>query len=250
MRRLDTLSAGPDRLRSGTWRGDPTVALLGPTAGIPPSQRGLARAIDVLGRQGFRSVLTPALTHVEQQPFLAHGFVVHERLHLLRHDLYDPPPTGTPGARLRRGRRTDVGAVLRVDGAAFDPFWRFDRAGLADARTATPTHRFRVAVDRGGVVGYHVTGRAGSLGYLQRLAVHPQHHGKGIGTALVGDAMVWARRHGCVAMLVNTQEANHRALQLYLHLGFTPEPHGLAVLEFPLTSDGTGDDVAVEGTLR
>lgn len=243
MRRLDTLSAGPDRLRSGTWRGDPTLALLGPTAGIPPSQPGLARALDELGRQGYRSVLTPALTHVEQRPFLAHGFVVHERLHLLRHDLHHPPPAEAPPARLRRGRRTDVGAVLRVDGAAFDPFWRFDRAGLADARTATPTHRFRVAVERGRVVGYHVTGRAGSLGYLQRLAVHPDQHGAGIGTALVGDAIRWARRHGCVSMLVNTQEANQRALRLYLHLGFTAEPHGLAVLEFPLTSDD-GDDGA------
>ena len=54
--------------------------------------------------------------------------------------------------------------VLEVDGLAFDRFWRFDATGLADARTATPHARFRVATDAREVVGYHVTGRAGTLG--------------------------------------------------------------------------------------
>ena len=118
-------------------------------------------------------------------------------------------------------------------------FWRFDRAGLADARAATPTHRFRVATAGGEVVGYHVTGRAGSLGYLQRLAVSPPRHGAGIGSSLIGDSLAWCRRRGCTSVLVNTQEANGRALELYEHLGFRPEPHGLAVLELQLSASGS-----------
>jgi ribosomal-protein-alanine N-acetyltransferase len=127
-----------------------------------------------------------------------------------------------------------VADVLAVDGLAFDRFWRFDAAGLADARTATPQARFRVATIDGRLVGYHVTGRAGALGYLQRLAVHPDHHGRGIGTALVGDSLDWCRTKGCASVLVNTQEGNRRALSLYEHLGFRPEPSGLAVLELAL----------------
>jgi ribosomal-protein-alanine N-acetyltransferase len=234
MRRLDTLTAGADRLRIGSWRGDHTVALLSPTPGVWPSRTSLERALLVLRERGYRAVLTPALTHLEQQPFLDNGFVVHERLHLLRHPLGQLPPPRAADVRLRRGRHGDIAAVLEVDGLAFDPFWRFDEPGLADARSATPTHRFRVAVAGPDVVGYHVTGRAGSLGYLQRLAVHPAWHGRGIGTALVGDALAWCQRRGCVSVLVNTQEANRRALTLYERHGFTPEPYGLAVLEHDL----------------
>jgi ribosomal protein S18 acetylase RimI-like enzyme len=245
MRRLDTLQTGTNRMRLGAWRGDPSIGFLSPVPGVSPTSAALDAALQVLAARGYRRVLTPALTHFEQQPFLDHGFAVHERLHLLRHHLGRMPTTRAPAVRLRRGRGSDVPAVLDVDGQAFDPFWRFDEAGLADARTATPTHRFRVAATDpdGRVVGYHVTGRAGGLGYLQRLAVHPDRFGQGVGTALVGDSLAWCRRRGCTSVLVNTQEANGRALRLYERLGFAAEPFGLAVLEATVPTD-TVDDPA------
>src|SRR5206468_1358207 len=127
------------------------------------------------------------------------------------------------------------------DARAFDHFWRFDRAGLADARRATPSSRYRVAEGglhggRSGVVGYAITGRAGDVGYLQRLAVDPDHHHRGIGSALVSDSLWWARRRGASVVLVNTQETNVAAQALYRHLGFDYEEHGLAVLERSLTA--------------
>jgi ribosomal protein S18 acetylase RimI-like enzyme len=240
MRRLDTITGGPDRLRIGSWRGDPAIALLSPMPGLAPSPSGLERALAELRRRGYHSVLTPALTSAEQPPFVAAGFTIHERLHLLAHDLRRVPEPRAPGVRIRRGRNRDIDDVLTVDGLAFDRFWRFDVTGLADARTATPHSRFRVATRRGEIVGYHVTGRAGTLGYLQRLAVHPDHHGRGIGTALIGDSLDWCGHKGCATVLVNTQEANQRALSLYEHLGFRPEPVGLAVLERSLDDGPAG----------
>jgi GNAT superfamily N-acetyltransferase len=234
MRRLDTITGGADRLRVGSWRGDGSAALISPTPGVAPSRAGLEVALDELRRQGYRTALTPALTVQEQIPFADAGFTVHERLHLLRHDLRRVPAPRAPGGSLRRGRRRDIAAVLAVDGLAFDRFWRFDAASLADARAATPQSRFRVAVLDHTIVGYHVTGRAGTLGYLQRLAVHPEVHGRGLGTALIGDSLDWCARRGCTSVLVNTQEINQRALSLYEHLGFRPEPPGLAVLEHRL----------------
>jgi ribosomal protein S18 acetylase RimI-like enzyme len=236
MRKLDVVQWGTDRLRVGPWRGDPAIAQIVPAPGQLPRPDTIDRCLDELAARGYRAALTSALTYGEQQPFLDAGFVEHERLHLLRHDLRMlPVPRAQVGAspRVRRARRSDRPGALVVDGAAFTPFWRFDARGLDDARSATPSSRFRV-VDDGKVTGYAVTGRAGSIAYLQRLAVLPERQRRGIGFALVLDGLVWARRRGATSMLVNTQESNQAAVDLYEHMGFHREAYGLAVLERPL----------------
>ncbi len=214
------------------WRGDPNIACLAPAGGRPLQASSLDAVVTELRERGYRSVLTAALTVNEQDTFLAAGFRVHEELHLLRHDL-DAVPT-LSSVRLRRGRRSDVRAVLDVDNLAFDRFWRFDSLGLADARCATPTSRFRVAEHQVPVAGYAVCGRAATTGYLQRLAVHPSLQGRGIGSSLVVDALRWSRRRGARSVMVNTQSDNSRALVLYERLGFVRELQGLAVLELNL----------------
>lgn len=229
MARSDVLDLGSDRLRIHPWRGDHSIAYVVPMPGRSPGPEGLRRCLDELRERGYRSALTSALGAGEQQAFLAAGFSVHEELHLLRHDL-QRVPTPTATATLRRGRRRDEAAVLDVDRLAFDAFWRFDQVGLADARSATPVSRFRVA-DDGAVAGYAITGRAGRTGYLQRLAVHPRVQRQSLGSALVADALRWSARRGAAAVMVNTQADNHGALALYERLGFVREAYGLAVLE-------------------
>ncbi len=236
MSRLDTVQWGSDRLRVGPWRGDHRIAYVAPAPGQPPTIEALERCLTGLIQQGYRSVLTSALSPIEQSPFLASAFTVHEHLHLLRHDLAGEPALGAghegnAGFGSRRGRRGDRTAVLHVDHLAFDPFWRFDQTGLDDARRATPVSRFQVVVIDRAVVGYAVTGRAGPISYLQRLAVDPDHQRRGIARGLVADALRWARRRGAESMLVNTQQANDGALALYRALGFVLEDQGLDVLE-------------------
>jgi ribosomal protein S18 acetylase RimI-like enzyme len=229
--KLDVVQVGADRFRVGPWRGDSRIAYVAPAAGRPVAIETVEQCLRGLAQRGYGSVLTSALTTNEQDPFVACGFEVHERLHLLRHDLHhldDPPPV-----RLRRALRFDHAAVLALDGLAFDPFWRFDHQGLVDARRATPSSRFRIA-DADGLAGYAITGRAGPVGYLQRLAVHPDRQRRGIGAALVTDSLTWVRSRGATTLLVNTQEHNARALRLYERLGFVREVDGLAVLERPL----------------
>ena len=166
--------------------------------------------------------------------------MVHERLHLLRHDLHHLPEG--PSIPLQRAWRRHRPGVLALDGLAFDDFWALDARGLDDAVRATPASRFRIHRDpsgRAGIVAYAVTGRAGGRGYLQRLAVHPHHQRHGLGTALVADALAWLRRGGADHALVNTQERNTRALSLYLACGFHLEPTGLTVLSRQLPPFGT-----------
>jgi len=230
MGKLEMLQWGSNQLRVGPWRGDATVAQVVPAPGQRIAPDAVEHTLRDLADQGYRTVLTPALTETDQAPFLLNGFAVHERLHLLRRGLLTAvPPDLTPTVAHRRGRRRDRPAVLRVDRAAFAPFWQFDEQGLVDARSATPTSRFRVVADDD-VIGYAITGRGGGIAYLQRLAVMPRCEGRGIGTTLVLDAFRWAMRHSCSSMLVNTQETNVRAVRLYEQLGFAREPVGLAVL--------------------
>jgi ribosomal protein S18 acetylase RimI-like enzyme len=204
-----------------------------------PGSDDIHRELDALRRAGVTTVLTGALHQGELGPFERVGFVEHEHLHLLRHDLADIP---TPkGVRLRRAWRRDHGTILAIDERAFDAFWTLDRGGLDDAVRATPASRFRVSVDRAGpaqtITGYAVTGKAAERGYLQRLAVDPDWHRNGIGTTLVADSLRWLLRSGARMAVVNTQEANEGALALYLATGFVLEPAGLTVLRMALDSD-------------
>lgn len=216
------------RLQVAAWRGTDHTMVVTPLPDRPaPAAADVDQQVRALAERGVHRVLTGALHHGELAPFLDAGFVEHERLHLLRHDLRHLPEPG--GAHLRRAWRRDQPAILAIDGRAFDDFWALDRRGLDDAVRATPASRFRVAV-ADGVVGYAVTGRAASRGYLQRLAVDPDRHRLGIGRTLVADSLRWLQRHGAQVAVVNTQERNEGALALYLATGFELEPNGLTVL--------------------
>jgi ribosomal-protein-alanine N-acetyltransferase len=81
------------------------------------------------------------------------------------------------------------------------------------------------------VAGYAISGRAGHSAYLQRLAVEPSKQQRGIGRALTIDSLVWAKRHRCGGVLVNTHVDNDPALGLYRSLGFVEMGYRLAVLE-------------------
>ncbi len=222
-------------LQVAAWRGTAHTVVLSPVPDRPaPGPADISRELDVLAGRGVARVLTGALHHGELAPFLAAGFVEHERLHLLRHDLRELPASMAP-VRLRRAWRRDQPDILTIDERAFDAFWALDGGGLDDAVRATPASRFRVSAERT-ITGYAITGRAADRGYLQRLAVDPTRHREGIGAALVADSLRWLRRTGARVAVVNTQEGNEGALGLYLATGFVLEPQGLTVLSHALGS--------------
>lgn len=230
MTEAELLRVGPDRFRVVPRHGDQRVALISPVPGaVPPDGAAVRHCIALLRGRGVDEVVTGALARAEVPAFVDAGFVVREHLHLLVHDLSTLPRAPVTGLRLRRARRADRPQVLAVDEAAFDTFWHLDEPALADALDATPSRRFRVAVDPA-VRGYLITGRSAGRGYLQRLAVDPSQQRRGIATALVLDGLGWLARHGASQAIVNTQERNLDALALYARLGFRREPHGLAVL--------------------
>lgn len=233
----DRRRGSPAPLRRSNWRGHQNIVLLAPSPDRPaPTALDVRDELHLLRRHGVQRVMTSALHPPDLEPFLTNGFVEHERLHLLRHDLVRCPPIRRDVA-IRRARRRDREEVLELDGRAFEEFWTLDSEGLDDAIHATPTSRFRVVRPRSSpVVGYSVTGIASRRGYLQRLAVDPTHQGLGYGRALVAEALASLRRAGAGEALVNTQESNGRAFDLYRCCGFVPEAEWLTVLTIDLDS--------------
>lgn len=200
-----------------------------------PDRSDVGRWGAIARERGFRSVRTSALFAASAAPFLDEGFVVVDRLALLEADLTGRPtrrPTRRP--RTRRLRARDLALAAEIDRRAFGDGWSNDATSLDEIRTATPSHRSRV-VGTDPVVGFAISGRAGRTGYLQRLAVDPEHQGRGLGRALVVDSIGWMRRHAVARALVNTGVDNQAALRLYLSEGFVVRPDELTVLERPLT---------------
>jgi ribosomal protein S18 acetylase RimI-like enzyme len=218
-------------LRITRWPGDRRAAQVGPVPGEAPPSAELVRAtVDDLGEVGFAEVLTTALLRRELEPFVAAGFAERDRLVLLRHV--------EPLALLRRvrwrprtARRREWPHLAEIDRRAFPAGWSLDVGGLAEAVSATPRSRVRVAGRPG--LGYLVSGRSRRRGFLQRLAVDPEAQRRGIGRALVVDAIAWLAKDGVDEVLVNTQEGNEPALALYQQLGFGRLPEHLLVLGRP-----------------
>lgn len=213
-------------VRIGPWRGDRRAALVSTFIDQRLDTKAVAAVLVQLEMEGYERVVTAALAPPEHPAFVANGFTTVRELTLLRRTLDLPVPRAEQ--RIRRWRRRRHEEILRVDHAAFDDFWRFDGPALRDALDATP-HRVLRVDSPTEPSGYALSGVARNTAYLQRLAVSPEAAGRGLGTALLLDALRWMRWRGAGEAFVNTQHDNARALELYRRHGFTDEPDGLTI---------------------
>lgn len=219
-------------VRIGPWRGQPGVASVATYLDEPIDADAVREITARLHHQGYHRAVTAALAPAEQEAFTATGFQPLQELVLMKRTLDSTIPRAQH--RLRRHRRRKFDDVLAIDAAAFDSFWRFDVVGLREAIDATPHRSLRVTSHQP-PVGYALSGVARERAYLQRLAVHPDAGGQGIGTSLLLDALRWMTFRGADVAYVNTQAGNDRARRLYERNGFTAEPEGLAILACDLS---------------
>jgi GNAT superfamily N-acetyltransferase len=218
------------RIRS--WSNDPDVAqMVLYNQRRLPTPTDVQRWVDELDARGYRTLRTGALNAAQAHLLEQLGFVELQRLALLEHRSPRAAPHGTLGTtkRLLQG---DHAAASSVDGLAFGHPWGLDVHAIADVCSATRRHRARwIADDDGALIAYAISGRDARVGFLQRLAVHPDEQRHGHGRNLVVDSLHWAARWRIERVLVNTDIANVAALDLYSSTGFERLDEELRVLE-------------------
>jgi ribosomal protein S18 acetylase RimI-like enzyme len=189
----------------------------------------------VARQQGFERLLSPLVPKEHAAPYERAGLERAQEVVVYRRDRLGAtgpatsaaslaPPTGI---RLTVGTAADMRAVRDVDSAAFDDFWRYDERMLARYMASD---RVGMAYRNAQVVGYTLSTLQGSECTLGRLAVVPAEQGRGIGAALLAEAIAAAARDGARSVTLCTQAENHASRRLYERTGFKESPGRLVGL--------------------
>ena len=177
---------------------------------------------------GVSGVSSPPLPESSSGIWLSAGFVPYLALDLYSRALAGSQPT--PTHPVTTGSARDWKSAERIDRAAFPPLWRLDQDGLEEAMSATPHAGLLLTHDHAGPTGFAIVGVGSIAGYLQRVAVHPDHTRSGLGRSLVRASNRWAKRRGARSMMLNTQPDNESAARLYAEEGFEKMLDQLTVL--------------------
>lgn len=149
---------------------------------------------------------------------LVRGFALHRLLYAYDKYDYSVPAPGNADVKLRPVETGDIAALLSIEEACFEDFWRYDALSFEDIAETHPY--FVVAELDGKVVGYQFNALDGEFGYLVRIAVHPSVNGQGIGVRLMSEAMDFFKKAHVLRIMLNTQDDNIRAHRLYEWFGF------------------------------
>ena len=194
------------------------------------SSEFLAECAEHLVGVGVQWVGSPPIDHSTGAVWESAGFREFLTLDLYGRDLRDP--VEAPPREVTHGAAADLPAAIEIDRLAFDPTWQLGSLGIAEARAATPRSALLITQDEDTVRGFAIVGIGGTIGYLQRLAVHPSAVGQGHGRSLLRASLEWCHRRGASQQLLNTRPGNEAADGLYHSEGYSVNRGALSVLRY------------------
>jgi ribosomal protein S18 acetylase RimI-like enzyme len=218
------------KFKYGPWKSESSHGLIVPLKGVP-DQHAVLEVSKFMSELEYSEILTSPLTPAEKSQFLKFEYTVEETLILMKRS-FDIPLQAQNRKKLStyKLRKKDLEEVLKIDHASFDTFWQFDENAFLNAKKATPYARLRVVKKNNQIAGYAITGAGIKEGFIQRLAILPDHQNGGFGTLLLNDGLDWLHRKGVSNVWVNTQPTNEAAINLYKKSKFEISKDELSVL--------------------
>jgi GNAT superfamily N-acetyltransferase len=163
-----------------------------------------------------------------KEPLEAAGFQLKTMLRAYDKTDFRVPSAGSQRVHIRPFCQNDATELVELERLCFDPPWRHDARSFVDIARMYPY--FVVAEDEQGIAGYQFNVVDMRVGYLVRIATHPRVWGQGVGTRLMVEAIRYFEREGVWKIVLNTEETNTRAHQLYEWFGFyLIKPRGFAL---------------------
>jgi len=153
---------------------------------------------------------------------LTRDFKLHRLLYAYDKVDFNIPSAGNRLVKVRPVEFADIPALLAIEDACFEDFWRYDAFSFEDIMATHPY--FVVAEWQGRVIGYQFNALDDEFGYLVRIAVYPSASGKGIGVRLMSEAITFFKQANVLRIMLNTQEDNTHAHRLYEWFGFVRVP--------------------------
>lgn len=195
----------------------------------------LAELLSLARTQGFDDLLSPLVPETLIAPYEAAGMRITHRGVTMRVVARETREVSqAPDISLRLAGLADLDAILVADEASFTPFWQYDAPSLT---TLLGDHRAVVATCDGEVIGYTLCTVDRDEGMLGRLAVVPRARQRGIGAALLDDALGYLARAGVRGVTIYTQEENRISRALYESRGFRQSREASCFLTFGPDAD-------------
>ena len=190
----------------------------------------LGKVTEELARIHGSGAFSPALYPNAIRPWKRAGYGGYASLTIMERPRGREARTGS---RVRTTDRPDWDSIQEIDDAAFRGFWRMSPLGIREAYGVNRTRAIFLASEKGATSGYAIAGVQWAVGYLHRIAVHPESTGKGLGSELIDAVVAWAEANGATSTVLNVRSDNKRALDLYVRHGFSPASTQLEVLRNP-----------------
>ena len=208
---------------------NPPSAWLGGFGVSWTESQSFIKLLDILLEQLTRQLITRGVRYLHysgndlqndwlRDVLLPRGFRPYRQLYAYDKFDFDIPTQGNQHVKLRPVETADIPALLAIEEACFEEFWRYDAISFADIAATHPY--FVVAELDGKVIGYQFNALDGEFGYLVRIAVHPSLNGQGIGARLMAEAIRFFKQANVLRIMLNTQDDNTHAHRLYEWFGF------------------------------
>ncbi len=191
----------------------------------------LREAADLVMSLEASAIISPPLMAGTQEIWRTAGFRPYMSLSLLRRVL---DGTEGPTAPVRTVADGEWRRVLAIDAAAFGETWKAELPALLEALTSSSSTAILGLddPDTATLAGYAIVARSAETGYLQRIAVDPAFHRRGMGRTLTRASHAWCKQRGARSVILNTKPDNEAALSMYRSEGYAVLPERLELLRY------------------